>query len=193
MSDNKISEQTERPIDPNADEEHLAELGPRFMAAMALRRQGRDDQAIKELRGILAVEPRLPEPRLELGRIYLDMGRLADAREETEEALRVLEAGGQWVEDIPPEVMFSTAHGQLAETLRQLADSDEVIFGDPEVFKALLAKAKVHFAKAQDFDPNNEHASFYAFHVGVGDEVSFAGEAEGEAAALAALQALGEE
>ena len=65
-----------------------------------------------------------------------------------------------------------SSHGQLAEILRQLADSDQVIFGDPEVFKALLVKAKVHFAKARDLDGSNAHADFYAFYLGTGTEIS---------------------
>ena len=151
-------------------EEHLETLGPRFMAALEERRQGRDDQALKLLQQILRAEPRLPEPHLEVGRIYLDMGRLDDARAETEEGLRLLDAGGHWVEEIPLEVLMSTAHGQLAEVLRQLADSDAVIFGDPQVFKALLARAKTHFAKARDLDPKNQHAGFYAFYMGESEE-----------------------
>lgn len=165
---------------PFADEEqelvaqdaHLESLGPKFMAALAERRGGRDDQALKMLKEILKVEPRLPEPRLEIGRIYLDMGRLEDAREESAEALRVFESGGQWLEDLPLEVVLSTAHGQLAEILRQLADTDQVIFGDPEVYKSLLVKAKVHFAKARDLDGSNAHADFYAFYLGTGTEIS---------------------
>lgn len=155
-----------------AQDAHLQDLGPKFMAALGERRKGRDDQALKMMKEILKVEPRLPEPRLEIGRIYLDMGRLEDAREESAEALRVLENGGQWLEDLPLEVLLSTAHGQLAEVLRQLADTDKVIFGDPEVFKTLLAQAKVHFTKARDLDGSNAHADFYAFYLGTGTEIS---------------------
>ena len=61
------------------DEEALDALGPRFMAALAAKDKGRLDEAEDELRALLKIEPRLPEPRLELARILLDSGRLATA------------------------------------------------------------------------------------------------------------------
>ncbi|MCB9746413.1 MAG: hypothetical protein H6740_27800 [Alphaproteobacteria bacterium] len=153
-----------------APEEHLAGLGVKFMAALEAHRRADVDTAKELLEQVLKAEPRLAEPRLELGRLHLDAGRLPEAELETREALRILLAGGQWIEDLSEEVMQSTAHGQLAEILRQKADTDEVIFGDPEVFKQLLAEAKQHFDKASQLDPSNDHAEYHAFFIGLDED-----------------------
>jgi tetratricopeptide (TPR) repeat protein len=147
-------------------EPHLQELASKFLTALEAHRRNDVDRSKELLDEILKVEPRLAEPRLQLGRIHLDTGRLQDAEIETREALRLVLAGGRWVEDLTDEVLTSTAHGQLAEILRQRADSDEVLFGDPKVFHAMVAEARDHFAKAQALDPENEHASYYAHYLG---------------------------
>lgn len=152
-----ISDPCEQP------EEHLEGLGARFLAGLEHTRHGRIDDAIELFRGILAVEPRLAEPRLELARIHLDTGRLTDAEAEAREALRLLEAGGQWIDELPEAVVKGLAHGLLAEILRQAADTDEVIFGPPERFHELTKEARVHFAKAAELDPEYQHASYHAF------------------------------
>lgn len=146
-------------------ETHLQELEALFLAALEVRRRGNVDKAVELLSDVLKKEPRLAEPRLELGRIQLEMGRLDEAEAQTREALGVLKAGGQWVEDIPENVLLSLAHNQLAELLRRRAESDEVVFGDPEVFRALLKEAQSHFDEAGRLDPSNEHAGFFAFHM----------------------------
>lgn len=153
------------PID--SPEEHLAGLDSMFMAAIAAREAGDIDRAIDLLTEVLRREPRLAEPRLEFGRILLDAERLEDAEDHTREALAVLEAGGQWVEEIAPEIVLSVALSQLAEILRQRADSDEIIFGDPAVFKAMLRESQQLFERARTLDPSNEHAGYHAFFLGL--------------------------
>jgi tetratricopeptide (TPR) repeat protein len=144
-------------------EEHLAGLGARFLAGVRHVQQGRIDDAQEIFRAILAVEPRLAEPRLELSRIFLDSGRLPEAEAEAREALRLLEAGGQWLDELPEPAVLGIGHGLLAEILRQRADTDEVIFGPPERFHELTRQAREHFAKAATLDPENQHASYHAF------------------------------
>ena len=146
-------------------ETHLQDLQVLFLAAMEARRRHDVDKAVELLGDVLKGEPRLAEPRLELGRIHLDTGRLEEAEAQTREALRVLEMGGQWIEDLPEDVVLSVAHGQLGEILRQRAETDEVIFGPPEDFKAILAESKLHFDKAHELDPSNEHAEFYGLQL----------------------------
>ena len=163
-----MSHKRDKDKDPVTDptelpEAHLEGLGASFLGGIEQLRAGRIDQAIKTFRGILAVEPRLPEPRLELARILLDTGRLHEAEAEAKEALRLLEAGGQWIEELSEPIVLGLAHGLLAEVLRQVADSDEVIFGPPERFHALTNEARHHFAKAATLDPENQHASYHAF------------------------------
>ncbi len=136
-----------------------------FLEALEARRTANVDRAQDLLQQIIRSEPRLPEPHLELGRLHLDAGRLEDALAETREALKWLDLGGQWVDDLSEEVMLSLAHGQIAETLRRIADTDEVIFGDPEGLKALLKEATQHFDEAHKLDPENDHARMFSFQL----------------------------
>jgi tetratricopeptide (TPR) repeat protein len=156
------------PTDPSEDV--LAALGPRFLAALELRVDGDAEGAAKELQELLKLEPRLPEPRLELAHIHLEAGRLPEAETEAREALKWLAQGGQWVEDLTESQALSLAHGILGEILREKAASDEVVFGDEEAFRGILAESKVHFAKASELDPENEHATHHAFFLGLGGE-----------------------
>ncbi len=143
-------------------ESHLKEQGERLYLALRLRERGEVDKAAEVLRGILKVEPRLAEPRLELSRILLDTGQLEEALGQAEEATRILESGGQWTDDIPEKVVRSMAFGLLGEILRRQADADEVVFGDPEAWSALLAASEAAFARARELDPENVHASYWA-------------------------------
>ncbi len=152
------------PYDQEAGQ--LEELGRRFMGAVGLRERGKVDEAEEELRQILAVEPRLAEPRMELGRILLDTDRVAEAEEHTRLALEQLEAGGQWTDELPEDVVLGLCHALLAETLRRRADEDDVIFGDPEGFHALVRESKLHFDEAARLDPSDEYSSYHAFFMG---------------------------
>jgi len=136
-----------------------------FMEALEARRQADVDRALDLLQRIIRKEPRLAEPHLELGRLHLDAGRLDDALAETREALKWLLLGGQWVDDLSEDVMLSVAHGQLAEILRRIADTDEVIFGEPERLKELLKEATKHFDEAHKLDPENDHARMFSFQL----------------------------
>ncbi|MSQ03261.1 MAG: hypothetical protein EXR71_15445 [Myxococcales bacterium] len=139
-----------------APEAHLADLGPRFMAALEARSAGRVDVAIEGLLGILRAEPRLAEPRMELGRIYLDMERLDEAEAEAREAIRILEAGGAWTEELPENVVTALAWALLGEVLKELAASDDVVFGeDPARFAELLVQSRAAFARAHALDPTD--------------------------------------
>lgn len=152
------------------DDDELKGLPELFMAAVTFKDRGELDRARDLLREILRREPRLAEPRLELGRIHLDAGRVEDAEVETREALSILERGGRWLETLAEHEILSVAHGQLAEILRQLADSDELLFGDPEVWRRTLDEAKAHFAKSVKLDPTNAHSEYHAFFLGLAGE-----------------------
>ncbi|MBN2799288.1 MAG: tetratricopeptide repeat protein [Deltaproteobacteria bacterium] len=148
------------------EEDSLAELGERFLAALALLEEGKLDQAEDALRDILREEPRLPEPHMELARLLLDTGRLSEAEGEAREALGYLKEGGQWVEDIEENEVLALCHALLAEVLRRRADEDDVLFGDPETFRALVREAKEHFEEAARLDPKDEYSSYHAFFMG---------------------------
>ncbi|MCB9678426.1 MAG: tetratricopeptide repeat protein [Alphaproteobacteria bacterium] len=148
------------------DEEKLEALSQQFVGAVELHAAGKTDAAEDELRAVLRVEPRLAEPHLLLGRILLDTDRLEDAEEHTREALKILLSGQQWTEDVPAHVVLAVCHAQLAEILRRTADEDDVIFGDPERFHAIVEESRTHFQKASDLDPTDETSSYYAFFMG---------------------------
>lgn len=146
-------------------EPHLAALGPRFLQGLAARDAGRVDQALEIFNQILLVEPRLPEPRMERGRIRLEMGQLDDAETDLREAIRVLESGGQWSEDVAENVVQALAWGLLGEILKEKASTDEVVFGDEETFRTLLSQSRVAFARAAELDPTDATSNVNALEL----------------------------
>lgn len=150
----------------DAEAEALRALEGQFLEALARKDAGDIDRAEELLNGILQEEPRLPEPRMELARILLDTERIETAEEHARMAVDQLEAGGQWTDMLPENVVKSVAHALLAEILRRRLEDDAVIFGDPAAFKGLLSEAKVHFELARDLDPTDETSSFYAYFLG---------------------------
>ena len=153
--------------DDAAHEAHLEALGAKFLAALGRKEAGDLDGAEEDLRAVLRGEPRLAEPHMELGRILLDTDRLVEAEAHAREGLDHLAASGPWTEDLPADVVKALAHALLAEILRRRADEDDVLFGDPDRFHAMIAESKEHFAKAADLDPRDEYSSYYAFFLGV--------------------------
>jgi tetratricopeptide (TPR) repeat protein len=161
------------PLDPTTvprdvetqPEPHLAALGPRFLRGLALRNAGRVDEALTIFNQILVVEPRLPEPRLERGRIRLEMGQLEDAETDVREAIRVLESGGQWSEDVPENVVLALAWSLLGEILKEKASTDDVVFGDEETFRGLIAQSRVAFARAAELDPTDNNSQINALEL----------------------------
>jgi len=149
--------------DISSDESHLEGLSAIFEAGLDARQKGNIDRAVELLKVVLRREPRLAEPRLELAHIYLETDRLEDAELEAREGLRLLELGGQWIDSLPDAVIQGHAHNLLGEILRRKADTDEVIFGDPEAFKAILVESRKSFARAAELDPNDEYASHHDF------------------------------
>lgn len=165
-------------VDPTqADEAHLAALGQRFLGALALMRKGDVDGAADELRAVLRAEPRLAEPRLELARLLLETDQPEEAAEEALEAARILEGGGQWTEDVPEHVLQGMAWDLHGEALRRQADREEVIFGDPAQWRALVDQSRQSFQKAAALDPDNAHAAWWA---GGTDAERLPPEAEGD-------------
>lgn len=166
-------------IEDDPEARALDALAERFMTAIRHKDQGRVDAAEDELRAILRAEPRLAEPRMELARILLDTDRLDEAEEQAREALSVLQTGGQWTDEVPETVVNAIAHATLAEVLRRKADEDDVIFGDPATFHAMIEESKEHFSRAAELDPSEEYGSYHAFFLGLpGTKVILGGEAE---------------
>ena len=83
------------------------------------------------------------------------------------ELITRMEAGGLWTDEIPENVVQGIAHALLAEILRRRADEDDVIFGDPAQYHALVAESREHFAQANALDPSDEYSSYHAFFLGI--------------------------
>jgi tetratricopeptide (TPR) repeat protein len=140
------------------DESYLRVLGTRFEGAMRLRASGQVDSALAAFQEVLRGEPRLAEPRMEVARMYLELGRLEDAEAEAREAIRLLEAGGQWTDALPENVVLAVAWALLGEVLKERATSDDVVFGPENVFRSLLAQSQAAFARAAALDPTYAYA-----------------------------------
>ncbi len=181
---------TDEPSHISGDEEHLAPLANRFLSALERRRVGQIDRAADDLRAILKVEPRLAEPHLELASIHLSLEQPERGVEHAREGVRLLESGSRWNEDLPENVVLSLAHNLLGEALRQVADQDSIVFGDPERWKSLMDEARAAFRKAANLDPSNQHASWSAFGFGPEDD-SGAGDDSDEPADVPALDLVG--
>ena len=145
------------------EESLLDELGDQFMVAVHARNAGKLDEAEEALRAIIRAEPRLAEPHMELGRLLLDIGQLEEAEAHAREALDQLERGGTWTEEIPEQIVLGVACSLLGEVLRRQADSDEVVFGEPDRFRAMLEESQSWFAKAAAADPEDAYSSHQAF------------------------------
>ena len=156
------------------DESHLDGLDVRMLDALEARRRGDVDGASDLLRSILRAEPRLAEPRMELASILLEADQLEEAESEIREALRLLELGGQWTDDLEEHELRSLAWNLLAEALRRQADQDDVVFGDPARWKELMEESRTAFETAARLDPTNEHADHWAFGMGRGRTASSA-------------------
>lgn len=152
------------------EETHLANLGPRFLEALKLREAGKTDEAVDIFYEVLRQEPRLAEPRMELARVFLEQGRLEEAEEEGREAVRLLEGGGQWLAEIDEPVVQSLAWALLGEILKERASSDEVVFGDPDVFRSLIAESRAAYARAAELDPTDTASRLNALEMGEGSD-----------------------
>jgi len=148
--------------DLNAPEDHLTGLDEQFMEAVARMEKQDIDGAAEQFRRILQIEPRLAEPRIELSRILIETRQIDEAEAEVREAIRILENGGQWLEEIAEHQVQSVAYGLLAETLRMRAETDDVVFGDPNTWRAIVDESHASFRKARELDPENSHAEYWA-------------------------------
>ena len=146
----------------DAPESHLEGLDAQFMDGAKRMADGDIDAAAEIFRRILAAEPRLAEPRIELARILIETAQVKEAEAEIREAIRVLENGGQWIEGLTENQVLSVAYGILAETLRVLAEGDDLVFGDPEMWRNVVDEAHAAFRKARELDPENAHADYWA-------------------------------
>ena len=148
-------------LDPTileSDGDDLKALQKRMDAGLRFR-AGEDDSAARvEFEAILAAEPRLAEPRLELGHILLLEERFDEAEEHVRLAVSTLRAGGQWTEDVEPKVLLSFAINLLGETLARSLEEGDLFLTDRAGFTTRWNQAAAHFREAATIDPTNVDA-----------------------------------
>ncbi len=138
-----------------AEHEAIEPMQALFIAAMEHRQQGQTKKAEICLLEIVRKEPRLPEPHLELAHIYFSIEQLDDARSHIEQAVQYLENGGQWLE-VPEKELLSMAYLIQGSIYRNLADQDEIVFGEQKTYIEYINRAKNAFNKANLLDPSNK-------------------------------------
>jgi hypothetical protein len=142
----------------DADRALLEALEPKMRKALALRQAGDEAAAVKLLRAILADEPRLAEPRLELAHLAVVAEAWEEAREQAAMAVEILRAGGQWILDLPPETLLSFALNLLGETVVRPLEEGDLFLVDREAFTTAWNGAAALFEEATKLDPDNEEA-----------------------------------
>ena len=149
--------------DPNQQEKaQLLRLEAKFQQAITANQNNDVDRANKLFEEMIKEEPRFPEARLEYAFNLLNMERFEEALGQVEEATRLLEIDGAWL-DIDADVILSMAYSLQGETLRELAGLDENVFRNPEQFTQLMERAKSSFKKAAALDQDNAHAQKWGF------------------------------
>ena len=148
----------------SVNEENLGFLEPIFTKALEARQNGDNTRAIELFQNILRIEPRLPEPHLELAHIYLGLNQFETARIHSDQAIEYLENGGQWIDTISEDDILSLAYTIKGEIHRVEADQDEVVLGDVEIWKRMLLLSQACYRKALDLNPENEDAKYYSRH-----------------------------
>jgi hypothetical protein len=136
----------------------LQSLQPKMTKALHLRQAGKDDAALKVLREILAAEPRLAEPRLELAHIAALREDWAEAELQATEAIRALRAGGQWTTEVDPRSLLSFALNLLGEIVVRPLEEGDLFLTDRPRFVRTWNRASVLFGEASKLDPDNEDA-----------------------------------
>lgn len=139
----------------------LLELQNKFQKAIQAKHNNDIDLSNRLFKEIINIEPRIAEARFELAHNYLETKQLEEAQSHSEEATRILEDGGQWLEDISENSLLAMAYSLQGEIYREQANSDEVVFRNPDEFHRLLALSKSFFVKAAATDPNNEFAQYW--------------------------------
>ncbi len=135
-----------------------------WLDAVEARQQGEHQEARELYKAIIAADPRLAEPRLELGHMEIEAGELEEGTEHVRLAVAALEAGGQWIDDIEPSALLSFALNLLGEALFRQAEA--IADGeDRERFDELWNEAADIFARALRLDPDNADAKRNAFAV----------------------------
>ena len=145
----------------NDEKKVLQQLEFKFLEAIQSHQNNDLDKAERLNKAILEVEPRLVEPNLELAYIALRREQYEDAQVYAEEAIRLCTLHGHWMDNFTDDELLSLSYSSLGESLRFQAQTDEVIFEQPDKFTDLMKKAEEAYKKAASINPNNEFAQYW--------------------------------
>ncbi len=136
----------------------LPDLAKAMKRALKARANGRNDDAALILKEILAVEPRLAEPRLELAWLAASAEDWDEAEAQARLAVEILEAGGQWNDDLTPERLMSFALTMLGEVIVRPLEEGDLFLVDRGLFTGRWNEAAGLFDRAVQLDDANEDA-----------------------------------
>ena len=148
----------------DSPEGHLEALAPKMMAAMDLRREGKDEEAAEALREILSQEPRLAEARLELCHIAASQSDWEEAEAQGRLAIEMLRGGGQWTLDLEPDELLSFALNLLGEVIVRCLEEGDLLMDDRPAFVARWNEASGYFRESLERDNSNKDARTNCIH-----------------------------
>jgi tetratricopeptide (TPR) repeat protein len=140
------------------DQEQLTALEPKMRRALTAREQGNDGEARKLFEAILKEEPRLAEPRLELSHMAALTEDWEEAQSQARLAVEILKRGGQWTQDVEPQVLLGFALNLLGELMVRPLEEGDLFLTDRPRFDACWNEASTLFGLAMATDPSNVDA-----------------------------------
>jgi tetratricopeptide (TPR) repeat protein len=142
-----MSDSEERDIRPIAE--------TLFLQALECMRLGENELAERLFKEVAQLEPRVPEPHLELAVLAHQRDDLEEAIERARLGLELLRRGGQWTKDLTPDQLLAHAENLLGELLVEAAQQGDTPFDKP-AFAALWNEAVALFQQAAAHDPERE-------------------------------------
>jgi tetratricopeptide (TPR) repeat protein len=140
------------------DRDLLKALESKMRLAMSAREQGKDGEARELFEAVLKEEPRLAEPRLELAHMAALTEDWDEAQTQARLAVEILKRGGQWTQDVEPEVLLGFAINLLGELVVRPLEEGDLFLTDRPLFDASWNEASRLFALALEADPDNVEA-----------------------------------
>lgn len=127
-----------------------------FLKAIEAMGAGRGDDAEALLRQVLAGDPRLPEPRLELAVLLYRRGALEEAEAQARMGVDQVERGWQWLENFEEGQLHAHALNVLGEIILASFGEDGAVASEsaPERWR----EAERLFKRAVELDPDNGDA-----------------------------------
>ena len=153
-----MAEATPAPDPLLQSDPRLPGLAKSMQKALKLREKGENARATTLFREILLAEPRLAEPRLELAWLAAEASDWDEAEQQARMAVEILEAGGQWNDDLSPPQLLAFALTMLGEVIVRPLEEGDLFLVDREGFTRRWNEAAELFSKAVELDGENEDA-----------------------------------